>query len=1081
MQRFFAFLSLGLAFFLAGVKGDAAFAQPLVEPPIFTDYRRVPGVTDEEIAAIEALKTSRGSLILANSHSTEVFPTAEGGFGGFVPLLSQYLSRLFELPIIAQGREWDDLLTSLATHEVSLTGDLTPTPERRNTYFMTSSMAERAVKYITLAKTDLDEIAARRPLKLAFLRDTITQEQVRTYAQRPFEAFDVENYDEAYQGLKDGRIDAFLDEGPAEGAFDDIGDVKALDFFPVIYSPVALATQDPTLKPIISVFQKALDSGLRSYLVTLYNQGERDYQKRKFYKKLTPDEKAYLEARLASDQPIPLAAEKDNYPISFFNQQEDEYQGLAFDILAEITTLTGLKFEVANFNSADWSNDLVELEKGRYALITELIASPQRARRFLWADNPYMEDNYALLSRRETRDVKLNEILYAKVGLVKNTAYRELFLSWFPDHKGTIEYEDNFSAFVALEKGEIDLLMATRNLLLSMTNYMEKPGFKANHVFNYRFNSTFGFNLREKVLASIVNKTLLVIDTGSIARNWTSRTFDYRAKLARSQVPWLIGFAIALVALLIVSARLLIQRGATNLELEKLVGARTQELEAQKAAALEASRAKGDFLARMSHEIRTPMNAIIGMTELTLREKLSDDVYEMLENVKQAGNSLLTIVNDILDFSKIESGRMELVEEPYDFGNFLTEVVEVIRPRLNNRPINFFVEVDSATPKILVGDAPRLKQILLNILTNAAKYTREGYVALMVKADLGPDHVRLELSVTDTGIGLKPKDLELIFEDFNRFDKTANKGVEGTGLGLAITLKLAQLMGGDVSVTSEYQKGSTFTAVVKQKMGPYKPLASLDSQNRSILVLENQARKVKSLTFSLDSLGAKYVIASTITELVSYLNQTDYNCILAADSRREEILPLLTPLTHKIDLIFLTENQGPGHKSTGWINLAWPVFCLPLAKALNKPEISTLKTRPKNSFTAPTANILVVDDIELNLKVVKGLLKPFKAQVDTCESGLLAIDLVDAKNYDLIFMDHMMPGLDGLETTHRIRRLAKGQNVPIIALTANAVSGVREMFIENGMNDFISKPIDPEKLEATLSQWLPQDKLKSLT
>ncbi|MDR2421756.1 MAG: response regulator, partial [Deltaproteobacteria bacterium] len=657
----------------------------------------------------------------------------------------------------------------------------------------------------------------------------------------------------------------------------------------------------------------------------------------------------------------------------------------------------------------------------------------------------------------------------------------EQFQRWFPDHKYTVAYENTLDAFEGLERGEVELIMATKNLLLSMTNYSEKPGFKANYIFNYRFNSTFGFNLNERILCSIVDKAIPLIDVQTLAKNWTSRTFDYQAKLVRSQIPWLVSFALALIALLIVSARAMARRGQINLELERLVGARTQELERQKAAAIQASRAKGDFLARMSHEIRTPLNAIIGMTELTLREQLPEEVYEMIQNVAHAGNALLAIINDILDFSKIESGHMELVEEPFSLGELLNEVIEVIRPRLANRPIDFFVEVDSRAPGIICGDETRLRQILLNLMSNAAKYTREGYVSLSVKAVMDEETVNLSFAVSDTGIGLKPKDLERLFEDFGRFDASANKGVEGTGLGLAIALRLARLMGGNIAVESEYQKGSTFTVTTAQKMAPYQPLAKLDGLPKEIVALENHSLKAKSLAATLDSLSANYSLVPYLSELTELLARPSVNFVLAPEARRQEILKIVADLDRKIRIIFLTEGQDLSLKSDSWTCLAWPVYCLPLAKALNQPETQAARKKgPKSSFTAPTARILVVDDIELNLKVAKGLLKPFQALVDTCESGLLAIDLVDQEKYDLIFMDHMMPGMDGLETTQRIRQLPSGREVPIIALTANAVSGVREMFIESGMNDFISKPIDPAKLEATLSQWLPQDKLLSL-
>ncbi|MDR1608030.1 MAG: transporter substrate-binding domain-containing protein [Deltaproteobacteria bacterium] len=1057
-----------------------AYSEQSLKNPPFKSFEEIPGVTEEEIKAIKALKAKRSRLIYGLSLSTEAFLNNNNQIQGFTVLLSDWLSSLFGLTIEVKIYEWDELIAGLASKEVSFTGELTATPERLQTYFMTDPIAERSVRYMVLnSSEDIDSLATKRPLKLAFLLGSITKDQILATDPPPFEASTVTTYQEAYEVLKSGQVDAFMDEGPGEAAFDVYGDVIAKDYFPVINSPVSLTTQDPELEPIINVFQKAFTAGVMSYLVGLYNQGDSLYQKHKFNSRLTAEELAYLKEKIATGETIKLAVEDDNYPVSFYNKSEKQFQGVALDVIDEISALTELRFEIANAQNPAWGPSLKNLEEGQYSIITELIASPDRKNRFLWPKTPYMVDNYALLSRRETPDIKINEVLYLKIGLVSDTAYKELFQRWFPQHSQTVEYEDNLLAFEGLEKGEVDLLMATKNLLLGMTNYLEKPGFKANIVFNYRFGSTFGFNKNEKILVSIVDKALNTIDLKSITSHWTSRTFDYRAKVASERIPWLVGFILALIALLALCARMLSRRRQINIELERLVKNRTQELETQKVEALNASRAKGEFLARMSHEIRTPMNAVIGMTELTLREKLPEEVYEMVQNIRQAGNSLLAIINDILDFSKIESGRMELMEEPFNFGDLLNGVIEVIKPRLINRPIAFYVEVDSRVPRILVGDEARLRQILLNLLTNAVKYTREGSVTLKVLAEIAEKIVTLRLAVTDTGIGLNPKDQKNLFRDFNRFDKQANKGVEGTGLGLAITLRLAQLMGGDVSVESEYQKGSTFTAIVHQKIDLYKPLCRLDDPNQEILVLENQAKKIQSLSAALDSLAAKHTLVATLAEMTAQLERGQFVYLLAPDSRREEILDIINNITIKPQTIFLADNPESNRKSLSSSTLTWPIFSLPLAKAINKSETPKKRSSMKNSFTAPTAKILVVDDIELNLKVAKGLLKPYKVQVEICENGLTAIDLVDNGDYDLIFMDHMMPGLDGLETTQRIRQLPGGHNVPIIALTANAVSGVREMFIERGMNDFISKPIDPSKLEETLSLWLPKNKLRS--
>jgi signal transduction histidine kinase/DNA-binding NarL/FixJ family response regulator len=1077
MNRFFCLILILPIFLLALPQSQAQQTKPY---PVYTHYRDIPGITQKDIDDIEALKAKRNTFIYGMNYSTEAFMDDSGKIDGFAALFGQWLSELLGITVINELYEWGPLIASLENKSVSLTTELTANPERRKTYIMTEPVAERSVKFMRLMSAeDLDTLSLQRSLRFAFLRGTLTQTQVENNSQYSFVSYTVDDYEEAYKALKGGIIDAFFDEGPAEAAFIKYPDIVVYDFFPLLYGPVSLATQDPELEPIIRIVQKALDAGIIRHLVELYNQADDNYHRYRFSSRLTSEELAYIENLNTNNLSIQLAAEYDNYPVSFYNREEQKWQGIAFDVLEAISKISGLKFEIANSTTEDWPDIMAKLEIGQYHMVTELIYSQDRANRFLWTETPYMVDNYALLSLREIKDYKINEILYLRIGLISNTAFMELFQDWFPDHSNTVVYQNTFEGFRALETGQVDLLMATRNLLLSMTNYEEKPDFKANLIFNYRFRSTFGFNSQETILASIISKGIQVVNTSSISNSWSSRTFDYRGKLARSQVPWLIGSACALIALLGLAMLMLLRRQQINQRLERLVSIRTQELETQKAGAMEASRAKGDFLARMSHEIRTPMNAIIGMAELTLREKLTDEVEEMVLNISQAGNSLLGIINDILDFSKIESGHMDLAEEPYNLGNLINEVIEVIKPRLTKRPINFFVEADSFLPETLIGDEIRLRQILLNLLTNAVKYTREGYIKLKITSQISDQTVTLSLAITDTGLGLKPDDLTKLFANFTRFDNSANRGVEGTGLGLAITRNLARIMDGDVTVESEYQKGSTFTATLNQKLSAYKPLARLDGDVGPILVLENQPFKVENLIFTLKTLTAEYVLVSTTLELKNALEKSPFDIILAPESEHEEILKIVAAQKPNIKIIFLSDNPEVKIKAQNVSLLAWPVYCLPLVKLLNKAEAKVQKKRPKNSFIAPNAQILVVDDIEMNLKVARGLLKPFQAQVDTCESGMLALDLVDQKNYDIIFMDHMMPELDGLETTHMIRKLPCGKAVPIIALTANAVSGVKEMFIENGMNDFLSKPLDPAKLEAALDLWLPEDKKKS--
>ena len=1051
------------------------------EIPLFKTYKEIPGVTTEDINRIDDIRKEFSSFNYGVNITTEAFLTDDGSIGGFSSLLCHRLTELFGIQFTPKDYTWDELLEKLNSEEIDFTGELTPTPERLGRYFMTDAIVQRMIKIFTnIENENLNLIAKTRKIKCAFLDGSNTYFLVKDKWNLPFKEIFLPDDEEIAKQLENGEIDSYIEESIEEAFFDNYDFIKTDVFYPLTYSPVALATKNPKLEPVIDVIQKYLKNGGAYELTQLYNQGVRDYHKNKLKSKLTEEEKEYISMHNTPQNAISLAAETDNYPVSFFNAKENKFQGIAIDILNEISKITDLSIKIETKNNATWSDVLAGLEIGRYSIVTELIHTEKRKERFIWTKEPYSSNYYSMLSRTDFPYIDINQSLYLNIGLLKNTAYEEVFNEWYPESVKTKLYMTTEDAFKALERREIDLFMASQNLLLHQTNYMEKPGFKTNIVFDSPSDTYFGFNKDEEILCSIINKTQDYIDSYNISEHWKRKVFDYESKMLRDIMPLLIAFLIILTIGLFTVFSLFMKNKSLNKNLKRIVSERTKELENTVLKLESANRAKSEFLAKMSHEIRTPMNAIVGMAELVLRENISAAVHEEVTTIKKASANLLSIINDILDISKIEFGKLEIIQDKYNVSSIINDVINIIRIRLMDKPILFVANVDSNLPNNLIGDEVRIRQIMLNLLSNAAKYTKEGYISLMIDGSMIDENtVMIRIEVSDTGIGIKEEDMQNLFGEFFQADTLKNKGIEGIGLGLTITKNLCKAMGGDVTVKSEYGKGSIFNVTFPQKLHSCNKFAAVENPgNIKILMYEAREIYANSIIRSISNLGVKYKYVKTQSNFYEELNSNIYDFIFIPIFIFETVKKTVEIRDIKAKVILLAEYGSI--EPIGVKTFHMPLHSLSIANIINGAS-DTPSYSDDNKYTrfiAAKAKVLIVDDINTNLKVAEGLMAPYQMLIDSCESGMEAIELVKSNSYDIIFMDHMMPLMNGIEATQAIRALDSPahKTVPIIALTANAVSGMKEMFLSNGFNDFLSKPIEMKKLDEILEKWIPEGK-----
>lgn len=507
-------------------------------------------------------------------------------------------------------------------------------------------------------------------------------------------------------------------------------------------------------------------------------------------------------------------------------------------------------------------------------------------------------------------------------------------------------------------------------------------------------------------------------------------------------------------------------------------------------------REKDDFLANVSHEIRTPINTICGISEIMLKNDVPVEIKEDMLSIQSAGRNLMSVVGDILDYSELQDGEFEILQENYYIGSMIYDVINMSMAKKSEKKLELIIDCATDMPSILIGDEQKIRRVIMNLVNNAVEFTSEGCVSIYFGYRKEEYGINLIITVKDTGIGMSKENVENLFKKFSQADMGRTRKKGGIGLGLAIAQTIVNRMGGFITVKSELGKGSEFKIVIPQKVFDVTPVVDLPDRtdiNAAVYINMEQFRyneirdeygeNIQSLV---QQLKIKCHICRNLQELKRWNEREEFNHIFISLLEYQEDTTYFDRLAKRKNVHIILDHYDDAKVQNENISKIYkPFFALSIVATLKNTLVKNEDEDGEiddHQMYAPEAHILVIDDNRMNIRVVEGLLRTYGIKVSYALSGQEGIDMLASKAYDLILLDHMMPGMDGVETFHHIRKRTDAyyKEIPIIALTANAIAGAREMFIKEGFNDFIAKPVESSVLQRTLKRHLPEHKLESL-
>ncbi|MDR3013363.1 MAG: transporter substrate-binding domain-containing protein [Chitinispirillales bacterium] len=1045
------------------------------EPPIFSSYRDIPGVTAKEIAAIEALRSKRQSFIYMSPLTTETFILPNGEHAGFTAKLCEFLSGFFDIPFEIRIGTWNETLSGLADGTVDFTGEMTSTPERKQTYFMSYPIAQRPLKVFTYGENITIETEEDiNGLKVGFWPGTITAQFILdAYPWLDFEIVPITGEIYEVEMLKSGAIDVFIYDGVVEYGYKNHENIRSHSLFSMVYTPVSLTTQNPDLEPIISMLNKYIAAGGIHKLFELYKTGNNQYAKYMLQKSFTGAERAYIENLT---EKISVGLKFDSYPISFYNVKEREFQGIAVDILAEISNLAGIEFEVANAKNTPWTEIFERLKAGKTSVAADLMVTVERKEFFIWTDTPFFSSRYAFISKSDYPYLEPYQIAHVAVGTVSGSAFEDKYNLWFQGSDNLRLFTTLDVAFDALENGEIDLVLASESHLLYQTNYREKSGYRVNFAFHSSIYSYFGFNKNEEILRSIFDKAMIYIPMGRISKDWTSRMYDYSRRLAEERSVFM---TISTIVLML---------GIVLLMLLYLKDRAKRKTIAGQAAALSTMSARIEAIIHnlpgmvFQHIYNPPEytytfvsdgckeltgyaeDEFIGSGMIKFFDMVHPDDVEAIEKLSAEtlphGMPFETMFR-IKTRDGVEKWiweRSRVIEKkpdgtPYLIEGYYTDVTE-------RRQLETAEMANRAKSEFLAKMSHEIRTPM-NSIMGFAELATESDSTVLIKNYLGKitDSTRWLLRIINDILDISKieagkMELERVPFDlcdvFSRCQSVILPAVKDKGLDLSVyaepsigkkligdPLRLYQVLMNLLSNAVKFTNSGTvkFSSTIK-KTDENTATLYFEIKDTGIGMTPEQIKKIfdpftqadSSTTRDYGGTGLGLAIARNIVELM--------NGELAAKSVPGIGSAFSFELT--LDTIDAPDDVSGQTKFD----------------VLEKPYFNGL--------------VLICDDNPLNQEVICAHLARVGLQTVTADNGKIGVEMVNEqkesgeKPFDLILMDMFMPVMDGIEAATKIMAMDTG--TPIVAMTANVMLSELEKYKKHGMPDCLGKPFTSQEL-----------------